>query len=252
MNSDSANTSGPSLNGHVALVTGASRGIGAATAQRLAADGAEVYLADLDNCAAAVAAIEGAGGRATGHVLDVRERDACQQLVDHIVDRSGSLSLLVANAGVCPPGRVAGDWDQWREVLDVNLNGTQHCVAAAWEALALAQDASVVLVSSMAFYLGGVIVGSEYSASKGALIGLTRHLARNGGPQDIRCNAVAPGIIETPMIETFKRPPLEQIPLRRYGSAEDVAGPIRFLCGPDAAYLTGTVLNVTGGMVLAA
>jgi 3-oxoacyl-[acyl-carrier protein] reductase len=104
----------------------------------------------------------------------------------------------------------------------------------------------------MAYYQGGLIVGTEYSASKAALIGMTRHLARNGGPLGIRCNAVAPGIIETDMTAGFDKPDRERIPLRRLGSAEDVAGPIAFLCGPDSAYMTGTVLNVTGGMILAA
>ncbi|MEM7707974.1 MAG: SDR family NAD(P)-dependent oxidoreductase [Pseudomonadota bacterium] len=240
------------LAGKVALVTGAARGIGAATARLLARDGAQVFLSDVGDCAPVVDEIVQAGGKASSHPLDIRDRAGCADLTGEILKRCGQLDYLVCNAGVCPAGSVAGDWDQWRYVLDVNVDGTQNCVAAAWPAMSEAGFGSIVLVSSMAFYRGGVIVGSEYSASKGALIGMTRHLARNGGPLGIRCNAVAPGIIDTPMTEDFDKPELEDIPLRRLGSAEDVAHPIRFLCGPESAYMTGTVLNVTGGIVLAA
>ena len=112
------------------------------------------------------------------------------------------------------------------------MHGTQNCVAAVWELMRKQGGGCIVLVSSMAYYQGGLVVGTEYSASKAALVGMTRHLARNGGPLGIRCNAVAPGIIETDMTAEFTKPELEQIPLRRYGRAEDVAGPISFLCGP--------------------
>ncbi|MEO0998475.1 MAG: SDR family NAD(P)-dependent oxidoreductase [Pseudomonadota bacterium] len=240
------------LNGQVALVTGAARGIGAASAALLGRDGAVVYAADIDACDDTLAALEAVGARGSGHRLDVRDRERTAALVGSILQREGRLDMLVCNAGICPPGGVAGDWEQWRRVLEINLDGTQHCVAAAWEPMVAAGGGSIVIVSSMAFYRGGLIVGTEYSASKGALIGMTRHLARNGGRHGIRCNAVAPGIIDTAMTADFDKPPLEDIVLGRYGTAEDVAGPIRFLCGPESAYMTGTVLNVTGGIVLAA
>ncbi|MFK7956853.1 MAG: SDR family NAD(P)-dependent oxidoreductase [Lysobacterales bacterium] len=239
------------LSGRTAWVTGAARGIGAATAHALANDGATVHLSDLDSCQKVVDEIVAGGGQAVGHTLDIRDRAGCEDLVTALTESDGALDYLVCNAGICPAGSVAGDWDQWQHVMEVNVTGTQNCVAAAWPGMT-ERGGAIVLVSSMAFYRGGVIVGSEYSTSKGALIGLTRHLARNGGPLGIRCNAVAPGIINTPMTENFDRPALDDIPLGRLGSAEDVAGPIRFLCGPESAYMTGTVLNVTGGMVLAA
>lgn len=160
--------------------------------------------------------------------------------------------MLVCNAGICPPGSVTGDDAQWHRVMAVNLEGTRNCVDAAWAPLTRGDDGRLVLVSSMAYYQGGLIVGTEYSASKAALIGMTRHLARNGGPHGLRVNAVAPGIIETDMTADFAPPDLGRIPLRRLGSAEEVAGPIAFLCGPDSRYMTGTVLNITGGMILAA
>lgn len=245
MNSDQA------LKGQVALLTGAARGIGASAARLLAARGAIVHAADVLDCAATVAAIEQDGGEARGHELDVRDRAGCAKLAAAVHAQHGRLDILVANAGVCPPGSVAGDWEQWDSVIDININGTQNCVAGVWELMRDANYGRIVIISSMAYYRGGVIVGTEYSASKAALIGMTRHIARNGGEFGINCNAVAPGIIDTDMTAAFDKPNLDEIPLRRYGTAEDVAGPISFLCGPESAYMTGTVLNVTGGIVLA-
>ena len=242
----------PVLAGQVALITGGARGIGAAAAQSLAAAGAVVCLADVLNCDQTAASVTAQGGQAEVRHLDIRDREACQEAVADIRARHGRLDILVCNAGVCPPGRVAGDWAQWERVIDVNLHGTQNCVAAAWDAMIAQGGGCIVIVSSMAYYQGGVMVGTEYTASKAALVGMTRHLARNGGPHGIRCNAIAPGFIATDMLDDFATPDAEKIPLRRLGTAEDCAGPIRFLCGPESAYMTGTVLNVTGGSILAA
>jgi len=244
-------TTDQALQGQVAIVTGAARGIGAAAASVLAARGAKVHATDVLDCAATVAGITAAGGLAEAHTLDVRDREGCAGLAAEVLEHDGRVDALVCNAGVCPPGSVAGDWEQWDRVLDVNLHGTQNCVAAVWDAMRTARSGRIVILSSMAYYRGGVIVGSEYSASKAALIGLTRHIARNGGEYGINCNAVAPGIIETDMTADFDKPELDEIPLRRYGTAAEVAGPISFLCGPESGYITGTVLNVTGGIVLA-
>jgi NAD(P)-dependent dehydrogenase (short-subunit alcohol dehydrogenase family) len=242
----------PVLAGQVALITGGARGIGAAAAQSLAAAGALVCLADLLPCEQAAADVTKAGGKAESRHLDIRDRDACREAVEDIVGRHGRLDILVCNAGVCPPGTVAGDWAQWDRVIDVNLHGTQNCVAAAWDGMIAQGGGCIVIVSSMAYYQGGVMVGTEYTVSKAALVGLTRHLARNGGPHGIRCNAIAPGFIATDMLDDFTTPDAGKIPLRRLGTAADCAGPIRFLCGPESAYMTGTVLNVTGGSILAA
>lgn len=240
------------MEGKVALVTGGARGIGLATGVALAKRGVVVHLADLSDCAGGVSDIEQIGGTAGAHTLDIRDRDACAAVVESIVEAHGGLDYLVCNAGVCPPGTVVGNREQWEWVIDINLRGTQNTIDAAWESLRAAQDGRIVIVSSMAYYQGGLIVGTEYSASKAALIGMTRHIARNGGPEGILCNAVAPGIIETDMTADFDKLELDRIPLRRYGTAEDCAGPIAFLCSPDSSYMTGTVLNVTGGIILSA
>lgn len=240
------------LEGRVALITGGARGIGAAAGQLLARRGVSVHLSDILDCAPAVEDIRRLGGEAFAHSLDVRDRGACLSLTESILAEAGRLDMLVCNAGVCPPGKPVSDVEQWNKVIDINLNGTQNCVAAAWQPMCEQRSGRIVIVSSMAYYQGGVIVGTEYSASKAALIGMTRHLARNGGPHGIICNAVAPGVIDTEMTRDFNRPDPASIPLQRLGTAEDVAGPIGFLCGPESAYVTGIVLNVTGGIVLAA
>lgn len=240
------------LAGKVAWITGAARGIGAASARALALRGARVFIDDILDCEPVRAELTERGALADADRLDISDRAACMLRAKEIVRQAGRIDLLVANAGVCPPGSVAGDWEQWDRVLDINLQGSQNCIAAVWDTMREQGGGRIVLVSSMAFYQGGLIVGTEYTASKAALVGMTRHLARNGGPDGIYCNAVAPGIIDTDMTAGFDKPDTEQIPLRRYGTASDVAGPISFLCGPESAYMTGTVLNVTGGMVLAA
>ena len=239
------------LEQQVFMVTGAARGIGAATAVQLAKRGASLLLTDVLDCQATRVAVEAAGGRADVRPLDVTDRAACDAVVQEWRQRNGRIHGLVCNAGICPAGKPVAADDQWQRVMDVNVNGTRHCVDAVWAPMVEDGGGVIVLNSSMAYYQGGLIVGTEYSASKAALIGMTRHLARNGGPLGIRCNAVAPGIIDTPMTADFEKPDLSRIPLRRLGTARDVAGPISFLCGPDSAYMTGTVLNVTGGMVLA-
>ena len=239
------------LSGTTALVTGAARGIGAATARALAARGAHTLVTDLLDAQPVVEEIAADGGSAMAYALDVRDRGACEALVDSLRADGKPIDILVCNAGVCPPGNPVGSDEQWQTVMDVNLNGTRNSVASVWDGMCSRGAGCIVIVSSMAFYRGGVIVGTEYSASKAALVGMTRHLARNGGPHGIRCNAVAPGIIDTEMTQAFAKPALDEIPLRRLGTAEDVAGPISFLCGPESAYMTGAVLNVTGGIVLA-
>lgn len=236
----------------VALVTGAARGIGAATALKLASQGYTLWLADLLDCTHTEKAIQAAGGEARIASLDVTDRQAVLDLVARIKEQDGRIDVLVANAGICPEGRVHGDWEQWDKVLKVNVDGTQNCVAAVWDAMAQQGGGRIVLLSSMAFYQGGVTVGTEYSAAKGAVVGMTRHLARNGGKVGIRVNAVAPGIIDTDMTSGFPDPNYAAIPLGRKGSADEVAGPIAFLCGEESSYMTGTVLNVTGGIILSA
>ncbi len=238
---------GREFENQVAWITGGARGIGANVAQRLSALGATVFVSDLDAEASPELPAD-----THYRQLDVRDAAGCDAIVADIVAEYGRLDIVIANAGICPAGEPMGSDEQWDEVIGTNLGGTRQTIAAAWPQLCQQAISRVVLVSSMAYFRGGLTVGTEYSASKAALIGMTRHLARNGGKYGIRVNAVAPGIIETAMTAGLELPDVGNIPLERYGRAAEVGGPIVFLCSEDANYMTGTTLNITGGMVLSA
>ncbi len=232
----------------VAVVTGAARGIGAATCRTLADAGVDVVAADLLDCSETAMAVRERGRRGLALKLDVADRDAVKRAVDGIVEDFGRLDILVCNAGICPAGDMVADPEQWDRVLRVNLDGAFNCIAGAWPHMRARRYGKIVTVSSMAAHRGGVIVGPEYSASKGAIVSMTHHAARNGGPYNIYCNCVSPGIIDTDMTAGFAKPDLAGIPLGREGKAEDVAEPIRFLCSPASNYITGIVSPIAGGL----
>ena len=151
-----------------------------------------------------------------------------------------------------PLGPVVADPAQWDRVIAVNLTGVQNCLAAVWDRMAAAGYGKIVLVSSIAAHAGGSLAGPEYIAAKAGLLGLCRHAARNGGPLGIYCNAVTPGVIETDMNRDIGKPDPQTIPLQRLGTAEDVAGPVRFLCSPASNYVTGAIIPVNGGQLFSA
>ena len=139
------------LSGRTALVTGAARGIGAATARALAARGAYTLVTDVLDASPLVQEIEAEGGRAAAHTLDVRDKAACERLMTSLHSEGASIDILVCNAGVCPPGEPIGSDEQWQHVIDVNLNGTRNSVAAVWENMRSRGAGCIVIVSSMAF-----------------------------------------------------------------------------------------------------
>ncbi|MHB1538612.1 MAG: SDR family NAD(P)-dependent oxidoreductase [Solirubrobacteraceae bacterium] len=249
------------LRGQLALVTGAGRGIGAAIASRLAAEGATVLVNDLrpGNCDATVAAIEAAGGQARGLAGDVAQPADAQRMLDEVAERDGRLDVLVNNAGVArdAPAHTMSDED-WRLVQEVALWGSFHMCRAALPLLRGARDAppehlrKVVNVSS-SVGLYGAIGTVNYAAAKAGVIGLTKTLAREWARHGINVNAVAPGLIlDTGMAAEKPAELIErvraQIPLGRAGRGWDVAAGVAFLSSADADYVTGQVLELHGGL----
>lgn len=251
------------LTGRVALVTGGSRGIGAATAILLARAGADVSLtykvrrADAERVAGE---IEKCGRRALCLAADVSRREDCERVVGETVAAFGKLDIFVANAGIWPPEDVPVSLmsdEQWRTTMATNLDSVFLGTRAALRVMRPHTGARIVIVSSTAGQRGEAF-HADYAATKGALISFVKSVAVEVAPYDITVNAVAPGWVDTEM----SRKPYEKdggegrraiertIPLGRIATAEDIAGPIVFLCSSLARHITGEILNVNGGSVL--
>lgn len=249
--------------GKVALVTGASSGIGRATAEAFSARGASVVVAarrreELDSL---VAEIEARGGVATGIKTDVSVAKDVERMVAHAVKVYGRLDYAANNAGI--EGRFAGITDlaeeDWNSVLGINLTGTFLCLKYEARAmLAGGQGGAIVNVGSVNSFLG-FPTGSAYVASKHGLIGLTTSVSAELAPQGVRVNLVCPGIIDTPMHrrlrgligdDIYDKGVLPQVHLRRAGRPEEIAHAIVFLCSDAASYITGTTLTPDGGFTL--
>ena len=245
------------LRGKRALVTGGSRGVGRATALLLARAGADVGIGYLHRAAEAVAVVreaEGLGVRAWAQAADLAAPSGAQALFDRCREEFGGLDLFVGNAGIWPPDDVpiAEMTDaHWHRTVEVNLTSIFHTVRLA--AGMVADGGRIVLVSSTAGQRGEAF-HADYAATKGALISLTKSVAVELAPRDVTVNCVAPGWIDTEMVSQpmgERRAEIERaIPLGRIASAEDVAGPIVFLCSSLARHVTGEILNVNGGSVL--
>jgi 3-oxoacyl-[acyl-carrier protein] reductase len=243
-----------SLDGKVALVTGGSRGIGRAISAELAREGAAVvvnYRTKAEDAAATVAAIREAGGRAESCAGDVAAEADAKALLTFVLRTYGGLDILVCNAGITRDQLLgAMKIDEWDDVMRTNVRGVFLTIREALPQMMSQRSGSIVALSSIAAERGGR-GHANYVASKGAINAMTKSLAIELAPRGIRVNAVAPGIILTEMTErirTFAEGEIQaQIPLKRYGSPEDVAKAVRFLASPDAGYITGEVLHVTGG-----
>ena len=242
-----------SVNGNegCALVTGASRGIGAAVAAALATDGWPVgvnYRSDADGAQRVAEAIAAAGGSAVPVAGDVADPDAATRLFDEIEERFGPVLVLVNNAGVRDDGLAMQlDDDAWQRVIDTNLSAAFRLTRRAVGTMVRKRFGRVVNIAS--------VVGpkanagqANYAASKAGLIGFTRTVAVEVARRGVTVNAVAPGFIETDMTEDLPAGVLDAVPARRAGRPEDVAACVRFLASPQAAYVTGTTLTVDGGL----
>jgi len=246
-----------SLAPQVALVTGGSRGIGRAVAQRLAREGARVvisYVSNHDAAAECVKTIEAGGGAAEAVQFDVAEAEAAASAIAALGERLGRLDILINNAGMTVDTLLLRmkpeDWDR---VLAVNLRGAFSCTKAAARIMIRARYGRVVNVTSVIGEMGNAGQGA-YAAAKAGLIGFTKSMARELAPRSITVNAVSPGFIDTDMVqrlpETVQAEYLKIIPAGRLGTAEEVATAVAFLCQPDAGYITGQVLGVNGGLYM--
>lgn len=240
------------LKNKIALVTGASRGIGAAIAAALASCGAHVvvnYRENKDKAEEVVRSIQGSGGSAEALCFDITVEEQVKQAFQNIVSRHGRLDILVNNAGMSKDGLLlrvkSSDID---DMVSVNLKGSILCSFHASRSMLKQKCGRIVNISSIVG-LGGNAGQSVYAATKAGLIGFTKSLAKELGPKGILVNAVAPGLVETDMTRGMDAGPLVgQIPLRRIGSPGDVAGAVAFLCSDLSSYITGQVLIIDGGL----
>jgi 3-oxoacyl-[acyl-carrier protein] reductase len=244
------------LEGRVALVTGASQGIGRACAVELAQSGAQVALAsrNLEKLRAVAAEIEAAGGRALAILLNVEDPDSVRQAADQVLESSGKIEILVNNAGITRDNLLMRmkpeDWDK---VLRTNLDGAYYCIRAVLPGMVRQRYGRIINIASVVAQAGNA-GQANYIAAKAGLIGLTKAVAAEVGSRSITVNAVAPGFIDTAMTsglpEAVKEKLLSIIPLKRIGAGQDVAYAVRFLASDEAGYITGHCLNVNGGMFM--
>lgn len=236
----------------IALVTGASRGIGAAIARRLHADGCTVVLNYLHSKEKAQALAEELGGLALP--CDVSDPQQVSEMFNSVLENFCQLDVLVCNAGVAWQGLTQDmTVPEYRRLMGVDLDGAFYCCRAALPPMIRRKEGRIVLVSSMWGQTGGACEAA-YSAAKAGLIGLGRALAKEVGPSGITVNVVAPGVIDTEMNAHLSPEDLsalaEETPLGRIGRVEEVAGAVSFLCGPDGGFVTGQVLAPNGGLVI--
>ncbi len=244
------------ISGRVALVTGASQGIGRSCALKLASTGATVALAarNQEKLNVLVREITGAGGKAAAFTLDVSDEAQIKSACEAAITQFGKIDILVNNAGITRDQLVIrmkrSDWDA---VLSTNLTSAYLCIQQVIGSMLKQRWGRIINIASV-FGQMGQAGQVNYAASKAGLIGLTMAIAREVGSRTITCNAVAPGFIETAMTtglgDEFRQNAVKQIPLGRVGSPQDVANAVAYLASEEASYITGHVLNVNGGLLM--
>jgi len=244
------------LEGKVALVTGASKGIGRAIAQKFVEMGAQVaftYLSSVEKGQALEQELSAGGGRAKGYRSDAADTAQAEQLVEDVVKEFGKLDIVVNNAGITRDGLLMRmNEEQWDAVINTNLKSVFNVTKAATKHMMRVKSGSLINITSVVGIKGNA-GQANYAASKAGIIGFTKSVALELGSRNIRCNAIAPGFIETEMTADLDQKVVDEwrkaIPLKRGGSPEDVANAAVFLASDQASYISGQVLQVDGGML---
>ncbi len=244
------------LQGKVSIITGGAQGIGLATAQKFAAEGAIVVVADLKagSVDAAVQQLSRDGATAEGFTVDVTQRAQIDAMVQALKDRFGRIDVLVNNAGITLDARLQKMTEaQFDKVIAVNLKGTYNCAQAVVDTM-VEQGSGVILNASSVVGIYGNFGQTNYAASKFGVIGFAKTWARELGPKGIRCNAICPGFIATPILTTIPDKVMaqmtERVPMKRLGLPEEVANVYAFLASDEASYVNGAVIEVAGGLTV--
>jgi 3-oxoacyl-[acyl-carrier protein] reductase len=240
----------------VAIITGGGRGIGEATAKKFVQEGAKVVVADInsDDIDRTVSEIISMGGEATGLIVDVTKQESVNKMIETTVEKYGRLDILVNNAGITMDATLLKmTEDQWDKVIDVNLKGVYNCGQAAARVM-VEQGSGVILNASSVVGIYGNFGQTNYAATKWGVIGMTKTWAKELGKKGVRSNAVAPGFIATPMVKKMPENVIammkDKAPLKKLGEPEDIANAYAFLASDEAKFITGAVLEVTGGVVV--
>ena len=241
------------LEGQLALITGAGRGIGKTIALKLSRSGADIAFTDLDPEIEGLSSeVEALGRKCWAYQVDVTRADLVEEMTSAIVAETGRIDILVNNAGITQDNLMLRmKPEQWSKVIDVNLNGVFLVTRSVLKTMVKQRSGKIISISSVVGFSGnpGQV---NYSSTKAALIGFTKSLAREVGQRGVNVNAVAPGFIDTAMTRALsdsqQEAILQQIPLNRMGNPEDIAHAVEFLASEKAAYITGTILHVNGGM----
>lgn len=241
------------LKDQVVIVTGSGRGIGRDTAETFANYGCKVVVSDMDQevCDETAAEIAKKGVETMGVVCNITDREQVDNMMQQVVDKWGKIDVLVNNAGITKDGLfLKMKPEQWNFIVDVNLNGTYHCSHAAVLHMRKARKGSIINLTSLARF--GNPGQANYAAAKAGVVGFTASLGKELGSMGIRVNAVAPGFVETRLTDAIpdklKDEMVKRIPLQRKGEPKDIAGPILFLASSLSSYITGTVIEINGGI----